>query len=67
MSGIFYIIIVPVLITMFGIFLNNLSKGRYHVGGGHSTYYGGDADSSDHSGGFDGGFGGGDGGGGGGD
>jgi hypothetical protein len=42
MSGIFYIIIVPVLVTMFGIFLNNLSKGRYHGGGGHSTYYGGD-------------------------
>ncbi|NQD67478.1 hypothetical protein HP456_16305 [Bacillus haikouensis] len=67
MTGIFYIILVPILIMIISILITNSSKGTTGRNPGHSTYYGGNADSSDHCGGFDGGFGGGDGGGGGGD
>jgi hypothetical protein len=62
MSGIFFIILVPFLISMIAIFITSSSKGTYTGGGGHTSYYGGDTDSSDHCGSFDGGFGGGDGG-----
>lgn len=62
MSGIFLLILVPFIIILISILVTNPSKGTYNGGGSHTTYYGGDADSTDHCGGFDGGFGGGDGG-----
>jgi hypothetical protein len=65
MTGIFYIILVPIIIIIISFLITNSSKGTSRDPG-HSTYYGGEADNSNHCGGFDGGFGGGDGGGGGG-
>jgi hypothetical protein len=58
MSGIFFIILIPFLISMIAIFMTSSSKGTYTGWGGHTTYYGGDTDSSDHCGGFGGGDGG---------
>ncbi|WP_175987591.1 hypothetical protein [Bacillus sp. Marseille-Q1617] len=62
MSGIFFIILVPFLITFIAILVTNSSKETYTGGGGQTTYYGGDTGSSDHCSGVDGGFSAGDGG-----
>jgi hypothetical protein len=58
MTGIFLIILVPFFIVFIAKLMADPSERKHTDGGGHTVFYGGDSDNSDHCSGFDGGDGG---------